>query len=107
MIASYWFKSAILSYFIGILDVFLLYQFSRVVRFPAWIDGLSIRLYLSHMVFKWILATVISVIDLHEIWTNVIFWPFLYLIIVSLSILFILKTKNKCPRIETVLFGGR
>lgn len=59
------------------------------------------------MVFKWILATVISVIGLHEIWANVVFWPFLYLIIVSLSILFALKTKNKCPRIEDILFGGR
>ena len=107
VIISYLFKSVILSFFIDILDVFLIYQFSRIVKFPSWIDGLSIRIYLSHMVFKWILATFIGIIGLHEIWTNVLFWPFLYLIIVSLSILYILKTKNKCPRIETILFGGR
>ncbi len=95
-------------YLISVLDVLLIWGLAKSIILPSWTDGISIRIYLSHMIFKWLLAFVLNGLGLYTLlWDSVGFWPFKYLIVVLATTLFVVKTKNRAPRIETLLFGGR
>ena len=84
----------------------VIYMLCSSINLPDKLTSLSMPLYLTHMIVKWSIAFALNVMGYYDtLYTSLVFWPFLYCVIVMVSLTIVIKMKR--TKVYSVLYGGR
>jgi surface polysaccharide O-acyltransferase-like enzyme len=107
LIINYIAPSAPISYLLKVTMLAIIYTIAKCIKFPAWINGLSMPLYLIHITVSWTIAFMLNILDVYYLHHLFAFWPIKYILIVSITIFMASIMRTRFPKLYSFLFAGR